>query len=105
MPVVADHTVSIYRRRDGAWELVRSGVQCDLQPVTGDVLQELYGRVIERQRRGFWDTGFDLREDDGVRVTAGPKPHGNWLVKAVNDWGAPGDLEADLVETGEDFHA
>jgi hypothetical protein len=59
--------------------------------------------VTERKRRGFFTTGFDLHADDGVTVTVGPGGTGNWLVASVDDWGAPGDLEAELVETGESF--
>lgn len=108
MPVVAQHVVDVYRRTaDGAgWDLIAEDVQCDLQPAasrSGSVAQQSYGREVKRERGGFFDTGFDLQPDDGVKVKAGPGGLGNWLVSTADDWGAPGDLEAVLEWTGEEF--
>ncbi|HEX6985872.1 MAG TPA: hypothetical protein VF170_10860 [Planctomycetaceae bacterium] len=112
MPAFTAHVVRIYRRvRTGTtayreqttgWVEVAAGVPCDLQPRTGDVGQEQYGRERSERRRGFFPTGTDLRVDDGVVVTSGSGP-ARYLVTLVADWGPPGDLEAELEETTETF--
>lgn len=109
--MVRPHRATIYRRvstltsermQVTRWEAVATDVPCDIQPTSGQVDQEAYGRRSAQRVHAFFDTGTDLRPDDGVGVTAGPGPR-RWLVKSAGDWGPPGDLEADLEETKERF--
>jgi hypothetical protein len=111
VPAVTNHRVTIYRRvpvttpdraRLTRWQRVAVNVPCDIQPASGSVQQEPYGRRATRRVRAFFASGTDLQPDDGLEVTAGIGPR-RWLVADAGDWGPPGDLEADLVETDERF--
>lgn len=112
MPAVTHHVVRVFRRvgrattpyreKVGGWQLVADGVECDIQPRTGQVEQGATGRTSARTAMAFLATGTDIRPDDGIEVVKGLGPK-RYLVIDASDWGPPGDLELQLQETAENF--
>lgn len=114
MPQPAPFTVSVYRRgasgssayreQGKVWDPVEVDLEGDLQPAGGDIANSEHGREPELRLHGFFDSGVDVQQGDGVQVTAGPAFVGRrFEVTEAYDWGAPGDLEAALKQTQEVF--
>lgn len=105
------HTVTLYRRtRAGTtgyreaqtdWTPVAVGVQADIQPGGGSVTQREAGREASGSWTGFFPGQPDVREDDGIEVTAGMARVRRFTVGHVGDWGD--HLECPLQETAEAF--
>jgi len=103
------HTITIYRRLEvGAeddfgvptspWAQGPAGIEANLEPVSGSVLQELGGRTVNAEWRGFIPPGISVVEDDRILVTAGAGPK-RFRVTFVAAHGPGWDTEVELVTT------
>lgn len=115
MPAVAAYRATVYRWQQagvnsagqptGAWSVVAAELACDRQPREGRIDRQPFGAVGEQVVDAWFDSGLDVRIGDGVSFTEGPgiATAENFVVRDRQDWGAPGDLELVLEQTGESF--
>jgi hypothetical protein len=105
------HTLSIYRRQEGAetdaygtpkagWVPVAEDVRANLQPRRGEVIQMGAGREVRADWAGFIPGGIEVRQDDAVVVTSGVGPE-RYRVARVGEQGGRWDTELLLTRTEE----
>lgn len=98
------HTVDIYRPEvtegdrgadERRYQLHESGVGCNLQPASGGLRAQTWGREREVSWQGFFPEGTDIREADALKVTDGVGPMTHEVV-FVGEQGGEWDVEVDL---------
>lgn len=88
------------------WTLIVGDVPCDIQPARmASVEQGMYGRTEQERRETYFNTGVDIKPDDGVYVDSNDDDASmvgrRFLVAPGGDWGTKGGVQVELVPTLE----
>lgn len=107
------HRVSVYRKRAitttpfaeevFTWDRLERDLPANIQGLDGKVVA---GEMGPTERSTHWmltRTGVDLRAGDGVQIDDGTMSGRRFEVEHANDWGRFGRVQANLMESEEDF--